>query len=372
MRDDFEEVLLHQTDFSARNTTEMRRRGILVRQVIPAELGAWMGDLATASGITDLHIQGKDGQGNKTVIPWVRVHSESRSAQATQGWYVVYLFSAEGDRVYLSLNQGTTQWNGADFIPRSRHQLLARVAWARQLLTSEPDFPDDWVDTIELDSRVKLGKGYEVGNVVAKEYLVDSIPSDDVLEADLTQAVRWLSKVYAAEALGLYVPGEVGPELADAELAIEQAAGNSRRGTGQGFRLTTAEKKAIELRAVKVATKHLQQTLGYTVEDVGTKRSYDLHCTLAGSPDLLVEVKGTTSPGEEVLLTRNEVTVQGDAHPNNALAVVHTITLDRSGATPSAAGGTLSFRHPWVIDEADLTPIAYRYKTGIQAPVPSP
>ncbi|MEU7006771.1 DUF3578 domain-containing protein [Streptomyces sp. NPDC046332] len=55
-----------------------------------------------------LGIEGPDGTGLKTEVPWVRVYDPAMSPSATTGWYAVYLFSGTGDRVYLFLNQGTT------------------------------------------------------------------------------------------------------------------------------------------------------------------------------------------------------------------------------------------------------------------------
>jgi hypothetical protein len=52
-------------------------------------------------------------------------------------------------------------------------------------------------------------------------------------------------------------------------------------------------------------------------------------------------------------------------YPDNALAVVRNITLDRSGDQPVASGGELVLVMPWSINEGDLVPIAYDYRTGI-------
>src|SRR4051794_8207014 len=110
----------------------MARRGVLVRK----EAADWLRELlpqlsaAVPALVDDLAVEGRDGTGRKTEVPWLRVHSRTRSPSATEGWYVVYLFSAEGDRVYLSLNQGTTRWENGEFRARPPEELRARVAWA--------------------------------------------------------------------------------------------------------------------------------------------------------------------------------------------------------------------------------------------------
>jgi hypothetical protein len=67
-----------------------------------------------------LRVQGKDGTGQKTEIPWTTIYSASRSPRPTSGWYLVFPFSAAGDRVYLSLNQGLLDGTASSFDP-SRH-----------------------------------------------------------------------------------------------------------------------------------------------------------------------------------------------------------------------------------------------------------
>lgn len=366
MRDQLEEVLLLQTEYTHLNT--------------PAwNVGrSWFGNrfraschrlpqLAAVGGVQDLQTQGRDGTGPKSAIPWTRVYSQGRSPRATVGWYLVYLFSAEGDRVYLSLNQGATTWSGGAYVPRPVNGLLARVAWARErpALSAAPDM-DGWAETIQLDAHAnKLAQGYEAGNVIAREYALDAIPSDDALEADLRRAVGWLGDVYRATDPGLDVPGEAGPVVADVELAVEISAGNSRRRGGQGFWLTADEKKVIELRVVEVATDYLSGD-GWKVRDVGATKSYDLHAR-KGDHHLMVEVKGTTSPGETIILTRNEVLLHLKEFPNTALAIVHSIVLDRTGTPPRASGGVLVYEQPWALNEDRLTPMAYRYDTGLGA-----
>jgi hypothetical protein len=104
--------------------------------------------------------------------------------------------------------------------------------------------------------------------------------------------------------------------------------------------------------------------LGFTVKDVGLKKSFDLD---ARGPDirLKVEVKGTTSPGGEILLTANEVDLHTETFPNNASGIVHSIELDRNKDPPVASGGTLVFESPWNLRASNLKPMSYRYSTGL-------
>lgn len=51
---------------------------------------------------------GSAGAGNWAAVPWVAVFDPRVTDTATKGYYVVYLFSPDDRRLYLSLNQGTT------------------------------------------------------------------------------------------------------------------------------------------------------------------------------------------------------------------------------------------------------------------------
>lgn len=152
--------------------------------------------------------------------------------------------------------------------------------------------------------------------------------------------------------------GRASPEVLEAIDATRRASG--RGTTGQGMRLSAVERKALERHSVLAATQWLDDR-GWTVEDVGLYRPYDLHCR-KGSLELRVEVKGTTGDGSAVLLTPGEV-VHAREHHNMALMIMSGIVLseDASGAV-IASGGTLKILNPWDLDEdGELRPTGYSY-----------
>ena len=156
------------------------------------------------------------------------------------------------------------------------------------------------------------------------------------------------------------IPKGESSEIADALAAMDEI-GNPRRGFGR--RLSAAENKAIEERAVEVVCAALEKD-DYVAEDVGATRSYDIHATKDGKI-IKVEVKGTTTDGSEIYLTANEVDLHLADYPNNALAIVRRITLDKSGDNPVATGGELKLTIGWELHRERLKPIAYTYRTGL-------
>jgi hypothetical protein len=98
-------------------------------------------------GIADLVVEGRDGTGRKTRIPWVRIYSKERSPSATESRYLVYLFAADGSAVYLSVNQGTATFDGEAYRPKPAELLEGRVTAARQLLADLLDYRHPWPPT---------------------------------------------------------------------------------------------------------------------------------------------------------------------------------------------------------------------------------
>jgi hypothetical protein len=111
------------------------------------------------------------------------------------------------------------------------------------------------------------------------------------------------------------------------------------------------------MQAMQIATAHFEG-IGFVVEDVSAKRSYDLRCRRE-SEHVDVEVKGTMSAGESVLLTPNEVEHARAAFPSTALAVVRDIALHDDGG--GASGGVLEVVQPWCPQTVDLKPLGYVY-----------
>ncbi|WP_405673399.1 DUF3578 domain-containing protein [Streptomyces canus] len=376
MDDLLSKVLELQPSWTATNTDEMQERGVIIRQQLPELLRADGARLSVALGVSldDLGVEGRDGTGLKSEIPWVRVFGREQSPSSTTGWYVVYLFSASGRRVYLSLNQGTTIWTGGVFKARRVEDLRARVDWAQPLLAEATAARSDLHGTIELDARTPLGRGYGPGNVLAIAYERDQLPAQETLLEDLRFMTGLLGTLYESERLAPYIPGDPTPEVVEAEQSAAKTAGRRTPGDarprreGQGFLLTSSERRAIERHSVRMATEHFEAQ-GWRVKDVGDKESFDLLLT-SGERKLHVEVKGTTSAGLEVILTRAEVEKQRKYYPDNALVVVHSIELDRTGEEPATSEGVLHCTSPWVVDDEDLTVISYAYRTqvGVQHP----
>ena len=122
-------------------------------------------------------------------------------------------------------------------------------------------------------------------------------------------------------------------------------------------------KVAVEALAMNAATEFYRKA--WDVEDVHGTESYDLICR-CGDEVKHVEVKGTTTDGQEVILTPNEVR-HAQENPRTALFVLSNITVERAkDGTVTATGGRHHCYDPWRLNEGTLIPLGFRY----QVPAP--
>jgi Domain of unknown function (DUF3883) len=144
-----------------------------------------------------------------------------------------------------------------------------------------------------------------------------------------------------------------GGEVADAVAAVTVLA-DAR---GQGFRASVDDRRAVERRAMDAAAQHFRDA-GWTVRDVSARESYDFHCRRSDE-EIQVEVKGTTTRGEQVLLTPNEVTHAQVHYPNTALFILAEVELVREDGVSVGVGGRPIVYQPWDVDQGLLAPIGF-------------
>jgi hypothetical protein len=85
-----------------------------------------------------------------------------------------------------------------------------------------------------------------------------------------------------------------------------------------------------------------------------------LRCT-KGIEILHVEVKGTQTEGEEILLTPNEVAFATNHRDTMELFVVSSCAVNSSNGAINITGDHVRILRPWRIDPAALTPTGYTY-----------
>jgi hypothetical protein len=149
-----------------------------------------------------------------------------------------------------------------------------------------------------------------------------------------------------------------GREASDSEQIEQIVRPHKRRvSDGQGFGLTSPQRRAVEQRAMELARAHYEQRWP-CVEDVSMGECFDLRCRNADQ-ELHVEVKGTTGMGKSILLTRNEVGHATALFPRMALFLVKGVTLvEQTPGTWVARDGLTRVIEPWDLSSCQIEMIA--------------
>jgi hypothetical protein len=353
LRELFRTILDCASGYAAKGGPMMERRDEALKAARTI-LESWLAEdvLGTPFETLRLNVQFGGRQADYGPVPWIRIYSPIHSPRTTEGVYLVFLFGAEGRRVYLSLNQGTSEWRGNKMRPISNPSVICAEAMASRLeLDANPLFHSiSKTGAVDLEiAEVKVGsearkrvRNYELANIVAIPYESSFVPDDASLRNDIAKMLPLLAQLYGVDAPPTWGPRKLPPQ-------------DKRQG-----RIGKAARDAIERYAVALATEYYESRK-WAVEDVGKYRSYDLHCTRDGE-ELHVECKGTTGLGEEVVLTRGEVN-----HCRNfshcALVVVSEIEVDEADPScPRTSGGVVRVLEPWNIEEERLTPMQFFYR----------
>ncbi|QDF76228.1 MULTISPECIES: protein NO VEIN domain-containing protein [Shewanella] len=125
---------------------------------------------------------------------------------------------------------------------------------------------------------------------------------------------------------------------------------------GQGFNQSAEQRKVIEDYSMRKAVEYFKSQDYEFIADRSKTCSFDLEFKRLGIT-YFVEVKGTQSNGDKVIVTRSEVEHARAHYDNSILYVLHSIQLDE--LTPS--GGIAVIKSPWVVDDKDLKVITYHY-----------
>lgn len=149
----------------------------ILRNKIPEELKEHTGN-------SDKYkVSGSAGQGNWTYSPWVAIMNREITETPQKGYYLVYLFQEDMEGVYLSLNQGMTEIKNQNGSNKTKEILRSKAIEFREKLGEYPDL----LKSIDLKAINSPSNSvfYEEGNIYAKYYDLENLPSDNIFINDL-------------------------------------------------------------------------------------------------------------------------------------------------------------------------------------------
>ena len=136
----------------------------------------------------DLTVKPSVGQGKYADIPWICLLSNNRriSPSAQKGLYIVLLFNKECDAVYLTLNQGITNFNNIFPSSQVRNAKIEKtVAYFQEELPEIFTKNFNFVKTrIHLGDYISaFGKGYIKTTIVSKRFDLNTFNETDFIES---------------------------------------------------------------------------------------------------------------------------------------------------------------------------------------------
>ena len=276
------------------------------------------------------------------------------SPKATEGFYFVIHFSTDGSAVHFTIGSGASIYRGGSFVERTNEEIDANTEWARSIILEELGTLEPFTDDHDFGARRRIPKAFERATVVSKRVPYENLETTD-FEAILQLAAERLRAIYEAQSSGR----DLAPADQD-EAAIETIINPNRAaGRRQGWGLPAAAKRAVELRAMRLACQHLEKE-GFKVKDRSSKHPFDLEAS-KDDTTIKVEVKGTTSDrAGAILMTRNEVDLHTEEKGSTCLIIVSRIRLQKSENEYQAEGGDLEALMAWDIDEWSCEPTAFR------------
>ncbi|NCB24902.1 MAG: DUF3578 domain-containing protein [Bacteroidia bacterium] len=166
-------------------------------------------------------VKGSVGQGNWATVPWICVFDRSVTTSATHGVYIVYLLSADGKTLYLTLNQGCTDLNKS----LGKTEAIKKMREVAEDVISNIECGDfETNGAISLgDNLPELTKLYEAGCICFKKYEQGKVPDNTTLITDLSRMLDLYKQYVRLQNIDTSVPTpiETATSGGDQEMTIK-------------------------------------------------------------------------------------------------------------------------------------------------------
>ena len=120
----------------------------------------------------DFILKGSIGSGVNTYYPWFGIFDKRVSSGATNGFYLVLLFSNDFNDIYLTFNQGATI-QSQTLIESNRN--FVYTLYNKIDGFEKGQLPEESLVKIKTDSSSKNGKKYQETNIFYKKYEINEL-----------------------------------------------------------------------------------------------------------------------------------------------------------------------------------------------------
>ncbi|GLV65019.1 hypothetical protein Bmyc01_36880 [Bacillus mycoides] len=125
-------------------------------------------------------VTGSVGQGNWAAVPWLAIMNKDITTSTQRGYYIVYLFSEDMERLYLTLAQGVTETTKEE-MQKIKEEIREQIHMSQKVKKD---------DEIFLGTSPKA-KGYANSTAAYIAYDANDMPSEKELVEDLEEMLRY-------------------------------------------------------------------------------------------------------------------------------------------------------------------------------------
>ncbi|PFJ52339.1 restriction endonuclease [Bacillus cereus] len=125
-------------------------------------------------------VTGSVGQGNWAAVPWLAIMNKDITTSTQRGYYIVYLFSEDMERLYLTLAQGVTETTKEE-MQKIKEEIREQIHMSQKVKKD---------DEIFLGTSPKA-KGYANSTAAYIAYDANKMPSEKELVEDLEEMLGY-------------------------------------------------------------------------------------------------------------------------------------------------------------------------------------
>jgi hypothetical protein len=169
------------------------------------DLRVRVADLSFIKNNPNLVVKSSYGKGNWAAVPWLAVLDTRETSTTQDGTYVVLLFREDGQGCHLKLAQGVTKvFNSLG--AKAPAELAKKADEIRQQFLEMQSSGFDFSGDARLGTENRLAKLYEASTIYSKYWPKESIPSNQIIEDDISTLVncyeKYVSNKLNSRALG--------------------------------------------------------------------------------------------------------------------------------------------------------------------------
>ena len=186
----------------------MQTYGSIRQQPFKRDDGLWglmthlsdrLSELPVVQNRTNITVKWAVGQGNWARVPHISFLDQRETTTTQRGLYAVFLFREDLSGVYLTLNQGVTEFT-KDHSHSEARKILRDRANRFGLLVPELAKSGFLIDSeIDLKTEGDLGLDYEASTIAYKLYSRGAVPLDAAISADLDQLLQCYDKLLSSK-----------------------------------------------------------------------------------------------------------------------------------------------------------------------------